>query len=495
MNIIRMYLKKRNPEVTLFLGYLSYSLLGFIVLSLPFSRLVSVSFVDNLFVAVSAISTTGLSPVNVSSTYSLFGQLIILLLIQLGGIGYMTFGSFIILSIKSSLKSERESVHKTAFSLPKEFVISKFIRSIVIYTLVIELIGAMLLYFAFIGDGRANPIWSAIFHSVSSFCTAGFSLYSNSFESYSNAIYLNSVVFMLSILGAVGYIVMVDLWLVIKGEKDSITFTSKVIMSITTLLLAFGTSSLWIESFMGNGAINGESAFLKSFFQAMTALTTVGFNTVPIGDLQSSSLFVIMILMIIGASPSGTGGGIKSTTVSAIFGVLGSLFSKNKEYINYKPKHERRVHKSHQPQKQGLFKIFSKSKVEYTTEEVIDHADDLDSIFGQVFKIKMMKRTIPYDRVIHAVANLSFYFLILAIGILFLLSSERADFQSVVFEAASALGTVGLSTGITSTLSMYGKYIIIVLMFIGRIGPIAFGVVLLNRRKNQDLKEYEDLVI
>lgn len=357
MNIIRTYLKRRNPEVTLFLGYLSYSLLGFIILSLPFSRLVSVPFVDNLFVAVSAISTTGLSPVNVSSTYSLFGQFIILLLIQIGGIGYMTFGSFIILSIKSNIQSDREEVHKTAFSLPKEFVISKFIRSIVVYTLVIELIGAILLYFAFIGDSRANPIWSAIFHSVSSFCTAGFSLYSNSFESYANVLYLNSVVFMLSILGAVGYIVMVDVWLVIKGKKDTITFTSKVIMSITTILLAFGTGSLWFESFLGNGAINGESAFLKSFFQAMTALTTVGFNTVPIGDLQSSSLFVLMILMIIGASPSGTGGGIKSTTVSAIFGVLGSVFSKNKEFINYKPKHERRIHKSHQPPGKGLLNL------------------------------------------------------------------------------------------------------------------------------------------
>jgi trk system potassium uptake protein TrkH len=477
------------------LGYLSYSLLGFIILSLPFSRLTSVSFVDNLFVAVSAISTTGLSPVNVSSTYNLFGQLIILLLIQLGGIGYMTFGSFIILSIKSSIKSDRELVHKTAFSLPKEFVISKFIRSIVVYTLVIELIGAILLYFAFTGDGRANPIWSAIFHSVSSFCTAGFSLYSNSFESYANAIYLNSVVFALSVLGAVGYIVMVDLWLVIKGKKDSMTFTSKVILSITALLLAFGTLSLWTESFVGNGVINGDSAFLKSFFQAMTALTTVGFNTVPIGDLQSSSIFVIMILMIIGASPSGTGGGIKSTTISAIFGVLGSLFSKNKEYVNYKPKRDRHLHRNYPPQKQGLLKIFSKSRVEYSTEAVIDHADDLDSIFGQVFKIKMMKRTIPYDRVIHAVANFTFYFLILALGILFLLSSEHADFESIVFEAASALGTVGLSTGITSTLSIFGKHVIIVLMFIGRIGPIAFGVVLLNRRKSQDFKEYEDLVI
>lgn len=495
MNIINTYLKKRNPEVTLFFGYLSYSLLGLIVLLLPFSRLVSVPFVDNLFVAVSAISTTGLSPVNVSSTYSNFGQFIILILIQLGGIGYMTFGSFIILSIKSSIKSDRELVHKTAFSLPKEFVISKFIRSIVIYTLVIEFIGAILLYFAFIGDSRANPIWSAVFHSVSSFCTAGFSLYSNSFESYANAVYMNSVVFMLSILGAVGYIVMVDLWLVIKGKKDSITFTSKVIISITSLLLLFGTISLWIESFMSNEAIYGESALLKSFFQAMTALTTVGFNTVPISDLRSSSLFVIMILMIIGASPSGTGGGIKSTTVSAIFGVLGSLFSKNKEFINYKPKHERRFLSKPQTQRQGLFKIFSKSIVEYTTEEVIDHANDLDSIFGQVFKIKLMKRTIPYDRVIHAVANLSFYFLILAFGILLLLSSEHADFKSIVFEAASALGTVGLSTGITSTLSVFGKYIIILLMFIGRIGPIAFGVVLLNRKKTKELKEYEDLVI
>jgi len=496
MNIIKNYLKNRNPEVTLFFGYLSYTVIGTILLSIAIFRIVPISFVDNLFIAVSAISTTGLATINVSSSYSLLGQIVILLLIQLGGIGYMTFGSFIILSVKQNIKPDREHIHKTAFSLPKEFVISKFIRSIVIYTMVIELIGAILLYFAFASDGRANPVWSAIFHSVSSFCTAGFSLYANSFESYANVSYLNFVVFMLSVLGAVGYIVMVDFWLVVRGKKEGITFTSKVIINTTLILLTFGTLFLWIESVMHpGGGIERESGLLKSFFQSMTALTTVGFNTVPINSLKSSSLFILTILMIIGASPSGTGGGIKSTTLSAMFGILGSVFSSNKEFVNYKVKREKKQLHSHEAKKGGLLRIFSPAKPEVGTEEVLEKYDDLDSIFGEVFKIKLMKRTIPYDRVIHAVASFSFYFLILTFGILALLSSESFSYQDIFFESASALGTVGLSTGITSSLSIFGKYIVILLMFIGRIGPITFGVVLLNRRKPRVHKEYEDIVI
>lgn len=493
MRYIKDYLKKRNPEVTIFSGYVFYIIIGVMFLSIPFFRTNTVSFLDNLFITVSAISTTGLATVSVSDNYNFLGQLVILILIQLGGIGYMTFGSFIILSTKNHISTSREQVHKAAFSLPKEFKIGKFIRSVVIYTLIVEFIGACLLFLFFIDQPQINPFWNSIFHSVSAFCTAGFSLYNTSFEAFSSNWFFNIVIFTLSFLGAIGYIVMVDVWLVLKGKKESITFTSKIILSTTIILLALGTFFLFFDYLKIDNS-DLDTSLLKSFFQTMTALTTVGFNTVPINGLKSSSLFIITLLMIIGASPSGTGGGIKSTTLSTLFGVIRSVFSNKKEYIcyNYKPQQVQQQDKS----SKNILSLFKSKKEQPTTnEEFIQYSEDLNSIFGEVFKIKLMGRTIPFNRVIHAIANFIFYFFILFIGILLLLSIEHFTFEQIFFESASALGTVGLSTGITSSLSHYGKIIVIILMFIGRIGPISFGIILLSRKKSKEQKEYEDIVI
>ncbi|MCF7793030.1 MAG: potassium transporter KtrB [Candidatus Cloacimonetes bacterium] len=493
MKLVKIHLSNRRPEISLFLGYLSYVIFGYIFLSFAFCRNINIPGIDTLFTVVSAISTTGLSTVNIGADYNFWGQLGILILIQLGGIGYMTFGSFIVLSVKRRLSQNRKSIHATAFSLPKDFSIKKFISSIVIYTFIIELIGVYFLYTAFQYDDRANVLWSSVFHSISAFCTAGFSLYPNSFESYANTPYLNIVIFCLSFLGAIGYIVMVDVWLVLKGKKSSITFTSKIILSTSIILLIFGTFSIFFDFLLHSKTVlNQSNTFLQSFFQTMTSLTTVGFNTIPINELRSSSLFIISLLMIIGASPSGTGGGIKSTTVSALFGILGSLFSKNKEYIKYNNKRD--FLKKEKKNSNAFLRMFLTSKQEKIKEETKNDNDKFDSIFGEVFKIKLMNRTIPYDRVLHAVASFIFYVIILSIGFLLLLLTESFSFEELFFESASALGTVGLSMGITGGLTGIGKFITIILMFIGRIGPITFGIVLFNRDFNKS-KEYEDIVI
>jgi trk system potassium uptake protein TrkH len=405
----------------------------------------------------------------------------------------MTFGSFLILSTRNQISPKRVDVHKVAFSLPKEFNIGKFIRSVVIYTLLVEFVGACLLFLFFRNQAGINPLWNSIFHSISAFCTAGFSLYNSSFVAFSNNLFLNIVIFVLSFLGAIGYIVMVDVWLVLKNKKERITFTSKIILYTTIILLTIGTGFLFLESVMLDNT-NLDTTLLKSFFQTMTALTTVGFNTVPIGEIASSSLFIITLLMIIGASPSGTGGGIKSTTLSALFGVLRSVFSSDKEYITYNYKAERKTQQTQKPQNKILSFFKTKAKQPTNNEEIIQYSDDLNSIFGEIFKIKLMGRTIPFNRVIHAIASFVFYFFILFIGVLFLLSIENFSFEQIFFESASALGTVGLSTGITSSLSHYGKIIIILLMFIGRIGPISFGIILFSRKKCKE-EEYEDIVI
>jgi len=349
----------------------------------------------------------------------------------------MTFGSFIILSIKQEVPDVRKNILSTSFSLPKHFSISKFIKSIIIYSVIIELIGAILLYFIFRTDNRVNAVWSSVFHSVSSFCTAGFSLYNNSLEGFVGNFWCNIIIGSLSIFGAIGYIVMVDIWLLIKGKKNDITLTSKIIINITLWTILTGTLLIFITE----PAIRNLVPWKKlqvSFFQAMTSITTVGFNTIPIPQIALSTMFLINIMMIIGASPSGTGGGIKSTTLSALLGLLNSTFKKEKN-------------------------------------------------------VKLFNRIIPQERIIYAVCSFSFYIIVLTIGVFLLTLTEKIDFHQILFEASSALGTVGLSTGITNVLTPIGKLIIIILMYIGRLGPISFGIALFFRMNNKNNKD--DIVI
>ncbi len=487
--MLHLFLKTKKPEIFLFWGYLAYTVIGVLLLSLPAFRKINVSVIDSFFISVSAISTTGLVTISVVDSYKILGQIVVIILIQIGGMGYMTFGSFIILFSRKALSPEREVIHQTAFSLPKDFSIKKFIKSLVIYTIIVEILGALFLMPLLWNDGRVNPVWSSIFHSISAFCTAGFSLYNDSFEQYSGSKPINIIIFVLSFLGAIGYIVMVDIWLLVRGKKKQITFTSKIILTITIVLLFFGTLFLFLENCIPQKTIEW-NFLLKAFFQAMTALTTVGFNTISIGELKSSSLFILTILMIIGASPSGTGGGIKSTTVSSMFGVISSVFSFQKEYINYQQDLS-----ADKKGKSLIQKYFKKKKEINLNNNVLEKNIALNSIFGEVFQIKLLKRTIPYDRIIQATAIFVFYFSILFFGIFLLLTAEAFTYEQIFFEAASALGTVGLSTGITGSLSFLGKAIIIILMFIGRIGPITFGIVLFRREEKKIDMEYEDIVI
>ncbi|MBN2737500.1 MAG: hypothetical protein JXR70_11005 [Spirochaetales bacterium] len=496
---IKKWIKTREPSRLLFSGYLIYCLTGAIILSVPIFTLQSVDFLDNLFTAVSAVSTTGLTTIAISENYTFFGNFIILLLIQIGGLGYMTFGSFIILSSKKEISIERQNILETSFSLPKDFKVTKFVRSIVIYTLVIELIGAIFLFFIFWQDNRVNPLWSAIFHSVSSFCTAGFSLYGNSFENYSTNITLNIVISVLSILGAIGYIVMVDVWLIIRKKKNNITFTSKIILNFTVWLLIIGTIFFFLNEHNLQKGVEGNEILL-SFFQSMTAITTVGFNTIPIDQIKQTSLLLLTLLMVIGSSPSGTGGGIKSTTVSSLWALLKSVLNKYKEFIPYSHEAEFISDEQNTDKKRSIFdfakRIFNLRKIASKKKNPDQESQkELRLVLGNIFKIKLMHRIIPYERIIFAMCTFVFYILILFIGFYALLFTENLDFSKLLFEAASALGTVGLSTGITSTLSIAGKIIIIILMFIGRIGPITFGMALFyrsNRRKNEYI---EDVVI
>lgn len=427
-----------HPVRAVTLGYLAYVAAGALLLSLPWSHAAKpVSVLDALFTSTSAVSTTGLTTVSTGNDFNAFGQATILVLIQVGGIGYMTFGSFVILSTSGTLSRRRRHIGQTVFNMPREFRIDKFVRSVIAFTALAELLGACALYAALVRAGAASPLWSAVFHSVSAFCTAGFSLYDSSFVSLRGDFWVNLILGVLSYCGAIGFIVFVDAWRSLTHKTVELTLTSKVILVTTAWVSAAG----FVLFFVGEPSIRafplGERV-MAAAFQVMTAITTVGFNTIDTGALSQSSLFLIILLMSIGASPSGTGGGLKTTTFSAVIGVIRS------------------------------------------------------AIAGRD-KVTFWGRVIPAERIWAAMASLGFYLMTLIAGSYLLALTESFGFENLAFEAASALGTVGLSTGITAGLTKLGKAIVILLMFIGRMGPLAFGMAIFLPSQAEPAKGGEDL--
>lgn len=434
------FIKSLHPVRLVALGYLSYITIGWLLLALPFCHATDgVSGLDALFTSTSAVSTTGLVTVSTGNDYNLLGQTIILVLIQLGGIGYMTFGSFVVLSRSAALSERRQQIGKAVFSMPEDFRIDTFIRSVIAFTLVTEVAGALALFLAFIHAGIEAPAWSAVFHSVSAFCTAGFGLCDDSFERFRGNVSVNVILGILSYFGAIGFIVFVDGWRRIIGKTSRLTLTSRIIL-VTTAWMSFAATALFFVGEPSIQALPSYERLTAACFQVMTSITTVGFNTIPIGEISQASLFLIVLLMIVGASPAGTGGGLKTTTFTALFGVIRS------------------------------------------------------SIFGRE-KVTFWGKEIPEERIRVAIASLGFYAGALILGCYLLALTESQPFEGLLFESASALGTVGLSTGITAQLTPIGKLILIGLMFIGRLGPLAFGIALFFPPGKPDEPGREDLAV
>lgn len=425
----------------LLLGYTSYILLGALALCLPLARQDSeLRALDQLFMATSAVSTTGLATISAADSYTFFGQLVLLLLIQFGGLGYMTLSSFTVLALAGQLSPMRQRMASTSLTLPEGFEVRAFLRIIAGFTLAIEFCGAAALYPSFVRHGVADPAWQAAFHSVSSFCTAGFGLHNDSFESFRSDTTLNVVVTILSYLGAIGFIVLHDVWQSFRHLKPRITFTSRVILASTLWITVVGTTLFALDEPTVRALPPGER-WMASLFQVMSASTTVGFNTIPIGPLSASSLFLIAVVMVVGASPSGTGGGMKTTTFTALWAVMMGVARRR----------------------------------------------DRTTFFG---------REIPSRRLRAAVATTMFYMLTLSAGIYAMALVEDSPLPDQVFECVSALGTVGLSRGITAGLTPLGKWIVIALMFLGRVGPVLLGMAIFQSPKTPlEIAVKEDVAI
>ncbi|MGL6228267.1 MAG: TrkH family potassium uptake protein, partial [Culicoidibacterales bacterium] len=332
------------------------------------------------------------------------------------------------------------SVLRRTFALPKEMNLRQFVVNIGIYALIVQLIGAIFLFFVFKDDPRANPVWSAIFHSVSTFGTAGFSLYPNNFESYLGDGLLNLVISTIALLGALGFIVATDVIGVARGQKKGLTFTTKVILSLMAIFLGVSTV---ITMFLGNIS-QGQGwyqDFLIASFQNINAMTTAGYNTVPLANISNGFIFILIVLMVIGGAPSGTAGGLKITTVSATYAAVRAFIKGDSQ-------------------------------------------------------IKLLNRAIPQERAKMAIATAFVYLSLLFIGFTILLFVQpEMGFKELLFEATSGLGTVGLTMGITSQLNPAGKLVIIFLMYAGRVGVLTILTsITIHQRKKQQLK-YEDMAV
>jgi trk system potassium uptake protein TrkH len=429
--------RRADSSRAIILGYLCYVFVGTLFLALPFCRVNHAGgWLDWLFVSASAVSTTGLSTMSTGNDFTLVGQIAILWLIQLGGLGYMTTGSFILLSVSGRMNRRREKTQRMVLNLPESVGLETIVRLILVYTLLVEAAGAVVLYRLFDAAGVPGALWSAIFHSVSSFCTAGFGLYDDSLSSFKDNIPVNAVICTLSILGSMGFLIVHDLWKTIVGLKINVAQTTRIIVLSTAIMICLGCVLVRAEEPLTNGGYGWTAAF----FQVVSACTTVGFNTLPMDQLSNATTFILIVLMLVGASPAGTGGGIKTTTVTALWAVMASVIRRSPE----------------------------------------------PTFAGKI---------IPEARRRIAVATTYFYVLMLCAGIYLLSAFQPGDLTDIVFECASALGTVGLSLGLTAHLNGAGMLVIIFLMVVGRIGPLLLASALFTKPSEEQPPANEEDVI
>ncbi len=432
-------------------------LVGSLLLILPVSLAdgFSLSWTDALFTAASATCVTGLTVVDTGTTFSVFGKSVILFLIQIGGLGIMSLTSLAMYLLRQRVTlTDRIAVGQNLLQDPR-FQLGRFLLRIVFWTLIIELIGAGLLYLATRGEMHFG---SALFHSISAFCNAGFSLYSDSLSSWSGNVPVNMVFISLIILGGIGFFVMVETvqWLSSKLSPQGnappvrLSWYSTVVLQTTFFLVVGGTLALFItECIVQTHDMSWPVAVLTSLFQAVSC-RTAGFNTVPIGVLTNVTLLLMMGLMFIGAAPGSCGGGIKVTTFRVLLGFLrAELRGRDQTVIGRMAANRETVSRA--------LSLFAFSVVIIATAIFILSISETGSI--------------PHGE-------------------------SRGKFLEIAFEVVSAYGTAGISTGLTPQLSIFGKYVIIILMFLGRLGPLVFiGVLHTLQRRESFSRPESDLLI
>lgn len=411
-----MVKKRLSPTRMIVIGFAAVIIIGTLLLLLPISHKngVNVSFIDALFTSTSAVCVTGLLVVDSADTFSTFGQIVLAILIQVGGLGITSLGVGLITLAGKKVNVRERLLVKEALNYPTFSGVVGLIRSVMIVTFSIEFIGMLLSFIVFSQD---YPFFKALgisaFHSIASFNNAGFDILGGmtSLTLYADDVLLNITTCMLIISGGIGFFAITDV--LTKRSFKKFSLQTKLVLIVTVTLLLFGTLLLKLT--------NSDMTWLESFFLS-TSARTAGFSTYQMSKLTNAGLIITILLMIIGASPGSTGGGIKTTTA---FVILKSLLSTstNKQPIAFRKRIPR---------------------------ETIDKA-----FFVAIFAL----------------------ILITLVSFLLCILEPSIRFSDAVFEAASAFATVGLSTGITPALSPLSKILVIITMFIGRLGPLTMATI------------------
>jgi len=449
--IPRIIATTKNPARLVLSSFFVVIIIGSIALSLPVSTTNNEGLapIDALFMSASAVCVTGLAVVDISVQLTFFGQLIILLLIQLGGIGIITFATFLALFISERIGVNQRHVLQDIVSESDISAVSLALLRIVLFTVSIEAIGVIVYYFSWaeLIPEAGERLYFAVFHAISAFCNAGFSLFSNSFADTSNALSwsVNMNTMFLIIAGGLGF---TTIWEIIQGVflfgKSKVQRRFSLHSTITlrmTIGLIFG-GALLIGFLEWNGVFAGYSVsdkILLSLFQSVTT-RTAGFNSVDFGALTVGASLIVMVLMGIGGSPASTAGGIKTTTVYILFAAM-------------------------------LANIQGKQRVE------------------------IKNRTIPTSVIFKAISSLFLALMILLFSTILISIYEPFSFIDLLFEQVSAFMTVGVSRGITAELSTIGKLIIISSMFFGRVGLLTFALAFAKKETNQNYRYPDEEVM
>ncbi len=438
---------KKSTTRLIALGFALIIVSGTLLLTLPISnRSGQGNLIGSLFTATSATCVTGLVVADTYQNWTLFGQLVILCLIQIGGLGFMTIGAFISVLLKKRIGlQEREQLQESVNALEIAGVV-RLVKKIVQGTLCIELLGAIFLAFRFVPQfGVARGIYFSIFHAVSAFCNGGFDLMGineaySSLVAYEGDVLVNVVVASLILIGGIGFVVWDDV-VRNKWHFKKYLLHSKIVLSMTIVLTVVGTLFFLItENSASLAGMNPLEKVLGAFFSAVTP-RTAGFNTVDTAALSNSGKVLTMVMMFIGGSPGSTAGGVKTSTIVVL-----------------------------------LFYAIA----------MIQNREDIN-LFGRRLTDEVVKKA-------NAVVVINFS-LAIAAAMIIMTTQPLLQFEDVLFEVMSAIGTVGMTTGITRDLGTLSRIIIIILMYCGRIGSLSFALVFAQKNTSASVRQPQEKII